>query len=314
MSAPRPSYALLAGDAPKAPKKYVPWADAVVEVGMSIYPDDWDHAERALSDYTLVDRNAEITAISKAERPDLAMRAQYAAAMARVAGLGQGRGRWSDAKSEAIRKQAEEPLVREVEAVRQAISDRLPTLPELKSQNDQRKIKLQAALEALSDALLEGAVAAYWYREGSTSPPTALSVGQFMAARESAGFNLFVRGRIESNHNQHHVYVDAPQLGAAFSRRPDAIQSVGSIPLDQLSPYLRLMIFVAGKQGISEDNHSTVESLKADLIAEAPRHGLSVGSGNSGFDFSPTLAEELAKAIRWPDARLGKAKGRNLKP
>jgi hypothetical protein len=312
MSAPRQSYALLAGSTPKAPKKYLPWADAVVSVGRSMYPDDWDDAELALSDYNLTDRVAAITAISKVENPEVAARAQLAAMNAKLDGLGQ-RGMWSDPKSEAARRDAEAPLVGEVRAVRQAISDRLPALTALKSQNDQRKIKLQGALEALSDALLEGAVAAYWYREGSTSPPTALSVGQFMAARENAGFNLFVCGRIESNYKQHHVYVDAEQLATTFPKMAGPVKSVGTIQLDDLSPYLRLLIGVSQEQGISEENKSNPDSLALDLLAAAPRYGLTVGAGNDGSDISQTWAKQLAKAMRWPNARLGQAAGKTLK-
>lgn len=306
MSALRPSYALLAGDAPKAAKKYMPWADAVVAVGMSIYPDDWDHAERALSDYTIVDRHAEITAISKAERPDMAMRAQYSAAMARVDGLGQGRGRWSDPKSEAIRKQNEEPLVREVEAVRQEISDRLPDLASLKMQNDQRKAKLKRAVEELADALMDG-VSAYWYREGSTSPPVDLPTGQIMAARAGDGFNLFVRGRIRSSGSQHHVYVDAEQLAKAFPRLSDPLQSVGTFQIDALSPYLQLMIQVSLEQGVTAQTRTTPEALGDILRTEAPKFGLTAGKGNDGSDITKTWSTQLGKALRWPDARKGRA-------
>lgn len=111
-----------------------------------------------------------------------------------------------------------------------------------------------------------------------------------------------------------YLFVDRAELMQEFSPPPTPADVVEGLDLSALSPYLRLLIAVAEKQNITADNHSTVESLKADLLAEAPRFGLSVGSGNDGSDLSATLAGDLAKAIRWPNARLGRAKGANQKP
>lgn len=292
MSVPRQSYALLAASAPKAPKKYLPWADAVVSVGLSMFPDDWDAAEKALSDYTSVDRQAEITAISKAERPDMAMRAQYAAVMARLDGLGQGRGRWSDPKSESSRREAEEPLVREIEAVRQEISDRLPDLLSLKKRNDQRKVMLQRAVEGLADALMDG-VSAYWYREGSTSPPVPLPIGRLMAARENDGFNLFVRGRIENSGSQHHIYVDADELAATFPPFNSARDEAALLNLPHLSPDLRLMIHVARLRHVTPENQPTVDELEALCRQHAPAFGLT-------FSLKSERPRYMARFIRDP--------------
>jgi hypothetical protein len=262
-----------------------------------MYPDDWDAADLALSDYTLVDRHAEITAISKAERPDMAMRAQYAAVMARLDGLGQGRGRWSDAKSDSSRREAEEPLVREIEAVRQEISDRLPDLLSLKKRNDQRKVMLQRAVEGLADALLDG-VSAYWYREGSTSAPVPLRTGQLMAARENDGFNLFVRGRIENNGSQHHVYVDADELAATFPPFNSARNEAALLDLPHLSPHLRLMIHVARLRQVTPENQPTVDELEALCRQHAPAFGLT-------FTAASERPRYMARFIRDPIKQKG---------
>ncbi|PAL19672.1 hypothetical protein [Sphingopyxis sp. GW247-27LB] len=110
-----------------------------------------------------------------------------------------------------------------------------------------------------------------------------------------------------------YLFVDRAELMKEFSPPSSPSEAVEGRDLSALSPYLQLLIAVAEKQAITADNHSTVESLKADLLAEAPHFGLSVGTGNDGSDFSATLAGDFAKAIRWPNARRGKAKGGNQK-
>lgn len=79
-----------------------------------------------------------------------------------------------------------------------------------------------------------------------------------------------------------------------------------------LSPYVRLMMHVAKVEGITDTNHSTTCQLAAALRQAAPDFGLSVGSSASD-DLSPSMANDLAKAIRWPGARAGNGKGANRK-
>lgn len=308
MTVPRLSHHLLQGSAPAAPARFAPWAGAVITVGASLYGDDWDDADLAKSDCTLSDREATVTAMYRAAHPDLARRADNAENWRRVVGTSH---RVGVPKTEGDREAIRSSLAVEVSAAREAISSSLPSLSDLKAQNDARKSMLEAAQAALADAVLNSRIAGFWHREGSASLPAELPLGQFMAANASARYGLHTLGCIVRDRVKWHVYVDAEQLAEEFPLRATSIQTVDSISMDNLSPYLRLMIAVAVKQGITSGNHSTVESLKADLLADAPNFGLTAGSGNGGFDLSPTWAEEIAKAIRWPVARLGKAKGGN---
>lgn len=293
--------------APRLADRYVSWARAVVTVGEHSYQDQWDKSELALAAYTLADRLDEIEAEVRKKFPT--------ASIPRAAppfGESLKTGKPIDAESLGRIKAAATLRNAERTAYAAEVGESLPVLAELKALNDARKLKLQDAQSRLYGAIINREVPAFWYAGGSTNDPRAVPDGELVKDWNSVGDgNLKRRGYIWRDRAAWHVYVDAAKLAEIFPRHAPTIQTVGSISMDALSPYLRLMIAVATKQGIAPENHSTVESLKADLLADAPGYGLSVGTGNSGFDLSPTWAEEIAKAIRWPGARLGKAKGGN---
>jgi len=179
---------------------------------------------------------------------------------------------------------------------------------ELAAINSARREMLKKAQAALFDAAVNSAFPVYWYREGNQHLPAQLPPGQLMAVSSSGGMaNLHQRGYIWRDRAAWYVYVDSDRLAEAFPLNPLHKTSVGSIPLDQLSPYLQLMIHVSLEQGMTAESRISPEELREALMAAAPKFGLSVGRGNDGSDITRTWAKELGKALRWQDARKGRA-------
>lgn len=296
---------------PVAPDQFTGWMRACIAVGRSLFGDDWNDAQTARVNYVQADRAAEIEAAVAKQFPA----PRFTKAPAPPRGLkGPSTGPIDPQALERIKAGAEQ--IREQRAaLAQKISDEMPSLAELAANNLRRKEMLANAQASLFDAILNGRIPAFWYRDGSTTLPSSMSSAQVMAAWNShdGKENLSRRGYVWTDRAARYVYVDTTKLAEQFPLSKLPAQSVGSIPMDSLSPYLRLLIAVSLKQGISEENKSTPGSLATDLLAEAPHHGLVVGVGNDGSDISKTWAEQLAKAIRWPNARLGQAAGKTQK-
>lgn len=169
---------------------------------------------------------------------------------------------------------------------------------------------IQSAAKLLHQAVMDDDVHIY-FRSSSGGALQAMTASDW--TNDYMGVNIARSSGGPAVHGSVYLFVDRAELAEKFPLAGAASETERHVEDRELSPYLQLLIAVAQKQGITAETHSTVESLKADLLADAPRFGLSVGTGNSGSDISPTWAEELAKAIRWPSARLGRAKGGNQK-
>lgn len=163
---------------------------------------------------------------------------------------------------------------------------------------------IQSAAKLLHQAIMDDDVTIY-SRPSSGGALTAMPTADWI--NDYTGVNIARSSGGPAVHGSVYLFVERSELEKKFVVTPPDAGDQRHADIE-LSPYLRLMIEVAEKQGISADNHSTTDSLEADLLAEAHRFGLSVGS-----TFSKTFAGELAKAIRWPIARLGKAMGANHK-
>lgn len=108
-------------------------------------------------------------------------------------------------------------------------------------------------------------------------------------------------------HGSVYLFVERAELEREFPPGGAAITTVEGFSLDQLSPYLRLMIEVSRQEAVDAGTRTKPGELASILISQAPRFGLTSGKGNDGSDITETWATQLAKALRWPDARKGRA-------
>ncbi|MBL9065536.1 MAG: hypothetical protein JNN10_04505 [Sphingopyxis sp.] len=289
--------------APRQQDKFTPWARAVVAVGKHLYGDEWEFSEKAREKYLPHDRVADIEAEVSKRYPAPAVpkaappvggsfnvgKPIDPALMARIREAG------------AARRAERDEYAKEIDAA-------LPPYADLAATNDARKARLLAAESKLFGAVLNKHLPAYWYADGTASEPSLMPIGELVKEWNSTGGgNLTRRGYIWRDRAAWHVYLDTAKLADAFPLNPLRETAVGSISLDQLSPYLQLMIQVSLEQGVTAHTRTKPQALGDILRNEAPKFGLTVGKGNDGSDITKTWATQLGKALRWPDARKGRA-------
>lgn len=267
--------------APPAPARFTPWSDAVISFGRSIHGDNWGAAETAKASYEKADREALVSSRLAKEQPDLAKRN-----FERKTWEQQWRSRSPHEREAQAEQDAELGRLLSVEmtTARETISASLPSLDELKKQNEAKKARLAEAKAQLVDAVLNGRLQGYWLQKGSPSQPASLPIGQFMAALAGGDYQLKVMGMITHAMEAWHVYVDTDGLKRLAPVASDARDDASALGLEHLSPYMRLMIHVARQGKITADNQPKASSLEADIKAAAPLFGLSTGPGSDIID------------------------------
>ncbi|WP_263587627.1 hypothetical protein [Sphingopyxis sp. GC21] len=262
-------------DAPRVGGRYVPWALAVRAVGEYLHKEEWEGAELALSQYTPLDRRAEIDAKVRQQFPPNAI------PILKVS------------PDFAAKREAERT------AMADAISKEMPVLPDLVVRNEGRKRRLLEAQTALFDAILNSDIAAYWYAVGSAIEPKRVPGGELIRAWDADRGNLRSRGVIWRDRATRYVYVDAADLASAFPLTPKVAAPSG---LDEsaLSDYMRLALHVVSLgYGVGFDGYK--KQIKTKLLELAPSFGLGDGA------LSDTAAEYLATFLRNVDAQGGMA-------
>ncbi|WP_215350739.1 hypothetical protein [Sphingopyxis soli] len=267
-----------------------------------MYKDEWAGSELARAEYTFLDRQADIDAEVQKKFPTA-----NAPKASPTLGSPIRKGKPLDPAILTRFKEAAERRAAESSAFAAEVMKRLPPLAELAALNDARKARLIEAKSALFGAIINSRVPAFWYADGSANDPRRVPDGELVKDWNTVGGNLRRRGYIWRERAAWYVYVDAAALADAFPLNPLRETTVGSIPLESLSPYLRLMIEVSLQEGVTSDTRTKPEVLGDILRREAPKFGLTSGAGNDGSDITETWAKSLAKALRWPEARKGRA-------
>jgi hypothetical protein len=85
-------------------------------------------------------------------------------------------------------------------------------------------------------------------------------------------------GVYEAQEGSFHLFADAEQLENAFPLPSSSNSGLEAFAGVHLSPYLRIMLDVAQRSGVSPYNQVKTESLKAEIQASAHRHGVSCGA------------------------------------
>lgn len=300
-----PSHRLLERSALGAPRladRYVSWGRAVMIVGEHLHQGEWAGSELARADYTFLDRQADIDAEVQKKFPTANI-----PKASPTFGSPIRKGKPVDPAILARFKVAAEKRDAEREAYAAEIARGLSPIVDMIALNNARKARLVEAQSKLFGAIINSQIPAFWYTDGSANDPRRVPEGELVKDWNALDGNLRRRGYIWRERAAWYVYVDAAALAEAFPLNPLRETTVGSIPLESLSPYLRLMIEVSLQEGVTSDTRTKPEVLGEILRKEAPKFGLTSGAGNDGSDITKTWATELGKALRWPDARKGRA-------